>query len=95
MMGPFVDVGDEVTVIFTNGSAVRNVLLDDRVYPDRTCGQVDAGWWAFTNNPGAAEKGSYEWFVAFDGRVYFVPTNEYVGDVSPSPCSDFRRRCQQ
>ena len=39
--------GDSITCRLNKGGKIV-VTLDDRVYPDRSCGQYEAGWWVFT-----------------------------------------------
>lgn len=39
---------DIVTVDFyADGIGTREYRLDEKVLPDRTCGQFSSGWWAF------------------------------------------------
>lgn len=39
-------LGDTTTCRLIKGGKIE-VTLDDRVLPDRTCGQSDYGWWVF------------------------------------------------
>jgi hypothetical protein len=67
----------------------RTVTLDDRVYPDRTCGQHDSGWWAMT------EVGT-EVFVSVDGSVYGQAAGEDFGSLTrhAGVCPQLARRAQ-
>lgn len=44
-------------------TTVGELTLDDRVFPDRSCFQYEAGWWAFDEN-------EVEYFVSDEGIVY-------------------------
>lgn len=50
-------------------STVLALTLDDRVLPDRSCGQYEAGWWAQTPS-------GREFFVSDEGIVY-APSRDY------------------
>lgn len=48
--------------------------VDERVYPDRTCGQWEAGWVVF--HPRDHDR---EWFLSETGQVYAIGTDESIG----------------
>lgn len=45
------------------------VELEDRVFPDRTCGQYEAGWWVFDVDV-APDKHPIEYFLSESGILY-------------------------
>ena len=70
--------GDTVTVTPTDGDEFP-LILDDRVYPDRTVGQFDSGWYAFA--PGTEDDAdSPGWFVSWDGNVYGPDASDDLRD---------------
>ena len=64
-----------VQVKWTKGGE-NELILDEHVYPDRSCGQYEAGWIAFHQ---FNDKVSY--FVATTGEVYLHGTSEQIGIV--------------
>jgi hypothetical protein len=44
------------------------LVLDDRVLSDRSCGQYESGWWAFT--PGKLRADDPMFFVSDGGEVF-------------------------
>lgn len=61
------NTGDTVQAM-VNGTLVQ-LMLDDRVLPDRTAGQYDSGWWAFEPEPGTLYE-TQDCFVSVSGLVY-------------------------
>ncbi len=53
--------GDQLWCRFDTGGKVR-VTLDDRVLPDRTCGQSDYGWWVSNSY--------HDYFLSDQGILY-------------------------
>lgn len=51
--------------------------MDERVYPDRTCGQYEGGWLCF--DPAHPEIDERTWFVSDEGTVYVYATDVAVG----------------
>jgi hypothetical protein len=79
------NVGDIVTVTPLDGTEPFALRLEDRVFPDRTCGQYEAGFWAF--RPGDEENADApEYFVSLDnGVVWSQPQNVEMGAISMTP----------
>ena len=85
-----IDTGSTIRAMI--GTDIISITLDDRVYPDRTCGQYDAGWWAYRadTDPDVPEDPHY--FVSVDGVVWSHPENEVVGscfEIKPVPEPDW------
>lgn len=57
--------GDRIPVTLAGGGEIV-LILDDRVLPDRTCGQYDSGFFAFIE--GHDEE--FDYFVSDEGFVY-------------------------
>lgn len=58
--------GDYYLCRFSKGGHIQ-VVLDDRVVPDSTCGQYDYGWWVFDPDDIIGKDGEYD-----DCRSYFL-----------------------
>lgn len=66
--------GDTLICRLDKGGKIT-VTLDDRVYPDRSAGQYEAGWWVFEEDIlGAYVKhgGGTDTGVAEYGQLYFL-----------------------
>jgi hypothetical protein len=59
---------DQATCRLYVGGTVE-VELEDRVYPDRTCGQYEAGWWVYDVDV-APDKHPIEYFMSESGILY-------------------------
>jgi hypothetical protein len=70
-------------VVIVDGSPLE-VILEDRVLPDRTYGQVESGWWAWV---AANDDDHPEFFVSDSGEVWSSPENEVVGYVQTADLS--------
>jgi hypothetical protein len=68
-----VEEGTELKIRLNAGGSIT-VTLEDRVYPDRSCGQVEAGWWVYApTGDTAAEPGDYpfeDFFLSESGILY-------------------------
>ena len=60
-----------------NSGGENELVLDERIYPDRSCGQYDAGWIAFHRF-----NDKVDYFITTDGRVYLHGTSEQIGVVT-------------
>lgn len=70
------DVGDTLTCRLYKGGKIE-VTLDDRVYPDRSCGQYEAGWWVFDDSE--FMKVTVAYFLSESGILYDCDDNlEYT-----------------
>lgn len=63
----------EIRVVLNDGRAVTTTI-EERVYPDRSCGQYDSGWHVAY---GPGEDDGY--FVSLDGLVYEIGTDTPIG----------------
>ena len=70
------DVGDQLTCRLYEGGKVT-VTLDDRVYPDRSCGQYEAGWWVFDESTVRLSNG-----ICCNPQVYFLSESGILYDSS-------------
>ena len=65
--------GDSTLCRFETGGSIT-VVLDDRVLPDRTCNQWDAGWWVFDPADIIGKDGDYDecrsYFLSDSGILY-------------------------
>jgi hypothetical protein len=67
---------EKVKIVLDNGTELE-CEVEERVYPDRTCGQYEGGWHVAY---GPGEDDGY--FVSDEGTVYEVGTDTVVG-VAP------------
>lgn len=67
--------GDTLTCRLYKGGKIE-VTLEDRVYPDRSCGQYEAGWWVYCENE--------DFFLSESGILYDADyEKEYQGHTRP------------
>jgi hypothetical protein len=55
------------------------VTLEDRVYPDRSCGQYEAGWWVYADYKDYPNN-FIEYFLSESGILYTWDVNEAPQD---------------
>jgi hypothetical protein len=75
---------EQIRVVLNNGREL-NTTIEERVYPDRTYGQYDSGWFVAY---GEGEDDGL--FVTVDGRVYEIGTANQVG-TAPALRESFDR----
>lgn len=83
--------GDKIEVTFHTVAGKVELTLDDRVYPDRTCGQYEAGWWAFDANSNL----NSDYFVSEEGIVYDYAMESDRWDKVVGVCPAFKKRYEE
>lgn len=80
---PLMRTGDVITA--TIGAHRIDLVLDDAVIPDRTCGQYDAGFWAYTADQWLDDDAPEYFVSSYDGSVYGPDdtghVTRYIGSV--------------
>lgn len=66
------------TVEVEIGGEILSATLDDRILPDRTCGQYDSGFWAILDNDDGV------FISVYDGRVWNDDALPWIIGVCPA-----------
>lgn len=66
-----IEAGDIFNAV-VSGEQVR-LVMDDQVFPDRTCGQWEHGWYAFIDLPDTEADPDDMYFVSTDGGTVWGP----------------------
>jgi hypothetical protein len=75
---------DTIKVNFTDGEQNVALTVEERVFPDRSCGQYEAGWAVFN------EADEVPYFVSQEGVLYAWGTGTVLG-TAPEVAAETER----